>query len=45
VVESKFKKKEVAIIPSGGLTLIIGAQKMGVFLQSTEATLCGQLLK
>ncbi len=32
-------------MPSGGLTLIVGTQKMGVFLQSTEATPFGHLLK
>ncbi len=32
-------------LPSGGLTLIVGTQKIGVFLQSTEGTPCGHLLK
>jgi hypothetical protein len=32
-------------ISSGVLTLIVKTQKWGVFLQSTEATPCGHLLK
>ncbi len=36
---------DVCNVPSRGLTLIVGSQKMGVFLQSTEATPCGHLLK
>ncbi len=32
-------------VPPGGLTLIVGTQKWGVFLQGTEATPCGHPLK
>jgi hypothetical protein len=35
----------LSTIPSGCLTSIVGTQKWGFFLQSTEATPCGNLLK
>jgi hypothetical protein len=40
VIEPRF-----SFLPSGGLTLIVGTQKWGFFLQSIEATPCGNLLK
>jgi hypothetical protein len=36
---------QTTIIPSGGLTLIVGSQKKWVFLQRTEATPRGHLPK